>query len=307
MPAECTRFMLNLMNQWKLTFALCVPCVAVGLGAILIYYISGNDLTDDNLSQPPNEEDEAQLQVKLKEKADEEKHKMYSNIILGNRSLEMGCYDDAVEYYTKYLTICPQSDNQLIAHVLHSRATAFYNTKLYSKSLADCNKVLESLPINKDTLFLRAKVLINMNNLKLAAEDVTIYLLTRDSEHHVEEDVSFALLIIISFDDETIDQFQKTKNSASLLLKQIKQITYYNESFLDEILNAVDPKVLDKDQFKTNMITAIRMLRNFMDKYNEGTTPTDPLDVIKIKNSFELRLNVIQRLQNIPEINETIQ
>ncbi|VVC27261.1 Tetratricopeptide repeat,Tetratricopeptide repeat-containing domain,Tetratricopeptide-like helical [Cinara cedri] len=235
MPALCTRFLLSLINQCKLRFYVYVPCFAVGLGIALIYYKIRKNSTDNNSSQPPNELNEAQiqdelnearlqdelnepqlqdelnepqlqdelnearLQDELREEAAKENILMLHYINLGNSSLEMKAYEDAVGYYTKYLLLCPQSDRLLKAHVYHNRATAYYNMELLNECLADCDEILEYLPTNKDTLFLRARVLIGMKNLELAAEDATIFLLTKDNELHTDEDVTYAFFVISAF------------------------------------------------------------------------------------------------------------
>ncbi|VVC42710.1 Tetratricopeptide repeat,Tetratricopeptide repeat-containing domain,Tetratricopeptide-like helical [Cinara cedri] len=303
MPAQCTRFLLNLMNQCKLRFSVYVPYFAVGLGVVLIYYKYKNGSTNSNSSQPPNELNEAELQAPLKEEAAKEKIKMLDYINLGNSSLEMGSYEDAIEYYTKYLLLCPQSDRLLSAHVFHSRATAYYNMNLLKECLADCDKVLEFLPTNKDTLFLRARVLMGMKNLKLAAEDATVFLLTKDNMLHSNEDITYAFFVITAFDEETIQNFRDTKDSNLLLIKQIKEITNYKESFIDETLNAVDPKVLDKELIKTNIMASIKILSKFMDKYNADTKRCDPSDIIKLMHFIKLQLKAAIRLKLIHETN----
>ncbi|VVC27259.1 Hypothetical protein CINCED_3A017132 [Cinara cedri] len=102
---------------------------------------------------------------------------------------------------------------------------------------------------------------------------------------------------------EAIQNFLNTKDSNLLLIQQIRQIINYEESFIDETLDAVDPKVLDKELVKANIMDSIKIISDFMDMYNADIRGCDPSEIIKIMHFINLQLKAAIRLKLIDETN----
>ncbi|MBM4157216.1 MAG: tetratricopeptide repeat protein [Ignavibacteria bacterium] len=85
---------------------------------------------------------------------------------LGNEAMKNGDYQKAVEYFSDYILLCPDS-----ASVYHSRASAFLLLRKYNESFDDVNKALTLNPLNAGAYTTRAVLYMYMNNTGESIKD----------------------------------------------------------------------------------------------------------------------------------------
>lgn len=61
--------------------------------------------------------------------------------------------------------------------------------------MADCNKALVIVPVYVKALFQRAKALAEMGNFKLALEDITVVLVTNESQYQEAKELANSIVV----------------------------------------------------------------------------------------------------------------
>ncbi|GAB1598965.1 mitochondrial import receptor subunit TOM70-like [Argonauta hians] len=174
---EAVRKQFDGLSKWQIALLLGAP-VTLGLAGIMYYKRkvkhtksakNNNDLKINNhVKSPKTESSKKETTNKISNTDPALKIKEEGNIFF-----KSGKYNEAIESYTKAISLC--SDNKMqLATFYQNRAAAYDQLENHRQVVEDCSMALELNPKYSKALLRRAKSADQIGNLKIALEDLTL-------------------------------------------------------------------------------------------------------------------------------------
>ncbi|CAI9722518.1 mitochondrial import receptor subunit TOM70 [Octopus vulgaris] len=177
---EVVRKQFEGLSKWQIALLLGAP-VTLGLAGLVYYNKKGkhvksaknnNDLKINNYATSPKTETSKKDTPKKSNEMSSTESALKAKEE-GNVFFKSGKYNEAIESYTKAISLC--SDNKLqLATFYQNRAAAYGQLENHQQVISDCSKALELNPKYMKALTRRAKSADQTGNLKIALEDLTL-------------------------------------------------------------------------------------------------------------------------------------
>lgn len=141
--SDSTKSSVGFLSNWKFNLAVCIPCFAVGLGAVTYYFYSKSQAKHNDIdTNTVKIHNQVGFVVNIRPiifvtcisflflffilvfvQTPSEKVKELKK--LGNVEFVKQNYDSAIDIYTQALSMCPEFEKRLMSNLYYNRANAY--------------------------------------------------------------------------------------------------------------------------------------------------------------------------------------
>lgn len=155
--------------SWKIALAVGVPVIVGGVG--YYYYTKRHPVKDDsqlssNTSKPMKDQvnvrepEASSSPVAQETEVEEDPFKVATNFKNdGNAFFKQGKFDEAIEYYTKAINLCPPNKKLELSTFHQNKAAALEKLENWQGVVEECSKAVDLNPRYVKALFRRARAL----------------------------------------------------------------------------------------------------------------------------------------------------